>query len=217
MDPTGHFTCKNNSTLFEGDCNKVIETYLTLLLEKGGKEGQELVKTFREADTITRCGKGGCHELKDQISITIVDAIRNEKGEPTAALAQYPASILGDHNYTVTAAMMNASGEGQLVAAGSFGHEIVHQTQGWFRGGTLLAELEAYDVQWTLYKNMGISSISDSNVGFARYVASYKYESEDVIVNSAWAKGNYSKTPFTNIFTPKWRPSTYPRLINQPR
>ena len=218
MDPTGHFTCKNNSTLFEGDCNKVIETYLALLQEKGGKEGQALVDAFRKADTVDYgCGRGGCIKYKDQISITIIDSFKNENGDDTGVMAQYQGSILGDDKYVISAGMMNALGEEQLVAAGSFGHEIVHQTQGWGRGGTILAELEGYDMQWTLYKNMGIASSKNSNVQVAREIASYKYKSKEEIMDSNWAKYNYGNLPFTNIFTPKWHPSTYPHHINRRR
>ncbi len=210
IDPSGHFTCQNNSTTFVGDCEEVIEAYLTLLETKGGKEGQALVDAFRKADTISRCGRGGCIELTDQISIT-------DEEDLGSAVAQYQTTILGDDDYVVTANMMNGTGEQQLVSVGSFGHEIVHQTQGWFRMETVLSELEAWDTQDKLYENMGLASSSDSNVNAANEIASYKYESEEVIMNSNWAKYNYGNLPFTNIFTPKWHPSIYPLLINQPR
>jgi len=148
--------------------------------------------------------------LKDQISITVEEDLGG-------AVAQYETTILGDDDYVVTADMMNATGEQQLVSAGSFGHEIVHQTQGWFEMGTILSELKAYDAQDQLYENMGIASSSDSNVRAANEIAYYEYESEETIMNSNWAQYNYGNLPFTNIFTPKWYPSTNPRLINQRR
>jgi hypothetical protein len=184
---------------------------LTLLEEKGGEEGQALVKAFRDADTVDYgCGKGGCIKYKDQITITIEENLGN-------AVAAYQTTITGDHKYSVTAGMMNATGETQLVSAGSFGHEIRHQTQGWFKMGTILSELEAYDTQSTLYQNMGVGSSKNTNVLTAKEIARYKYESEEEIMNSNWARNNYGNLPFTNIFTPKWHPSSYLRIINKPR
>ena len=210
LDTSGHFKCINNSTTFTGDCHDVIESYLDLLWEKGGEEGRALVEAFRSADTVDYgCRRGGCIKYEDQITITIEDDLGED------VVASYQTTITGNHNYSLTADMMNATGDAQLVAAGSFGHEIHHQTQGWFKMGTILSELDAYETQSTLYKNMGIGSSDNSNVLISNDIAGYKYKSEEEIMGSAWAK-KYG-LPFTNIFTPKWDPATYHYNKNRPR
>ncbi len=199
-DASGNFKCKNSSTTFEGDCQAVIEAYLTLLQEQGGEEGQALVEAFRDGDTATHCYRGGkCVEVKDQITIIVRDSLGG-------ARARYTENILGTKNYFVSAEMMNASGVLQLVHAGAFGHEITHQTQGYAQLETVLAELKAWNVQWQLYENMSISTLDYYDVNTAREIAPYMYESEDEIMESRWATQGYGGLPFTNSSTPEWHP-----------
>ena len=191
-DPSGHFTCQNNSTAFEGDCQAVIEAYLTLLQEKGGKEGQALVDAFRVADTIAIHGRGGGYVLEDQISINIVEGDGN-------------AGYLGGSDFSITAGLLNNSGEiDRLVNVGQFGHEIVHLTQDdlmdrllGISSGSLHDEMDAYDVQSKIYKNMGLTTGDHSTIAYAAEVASYKDKSAEEILSSNWAKAKdqYSTFP----------------------
>jgi len=205
-DTSGHFKCKNESynAAYNGsNCEAAIESFLTLLVEEGGEEGKALVDAFRNADTVACKGRMACTPMKDQISITIVNVIENE-GQPTNATAQFTSNFFGVDQYLMTVAVM---GEEPLITAAKFGHETVHLTQG-LQGGTLLAELEAWHIESQIYANMGLSSSSNSNVITANIIASYIYESKEEIENSDWAY-QYG-LPFSNIFTPKWRPSIRP-------
>jgi hypothetical protein len=169
-----------------------VESYLTLLEEKGGKEGQVLVQAFREADTVTRCGRGGCHEMKDQITITIKQG---------GSGGQYAGSIFGGKSFELGSEMFKSSSEKEkLLKAGQFGHEIVHLNQD-VEGtgpGSLYNEIEAYDVQSKIYKRMGLTKEDYSLVGDVERIASYKNASEKEIMNSPWANNEYRSFPLTN-------------------
>ncbi|MFT3893677.1 MAG: hypothetical protein QM730_18770 [Anaerolineales bacterium] len=162
-DSSGHFKCKNNSTSFDGDCHKVIETYLSLLEEKGGKEGQALVKAFRAADTAHHYDRGGGYDEEDRITITI-----EEEGGG--------GGYLGGLNFSLSAYVMNNSNEtDSLVHSGQLGHEIVHLTQDDIMdrmlnmsSGSLYDEIDAYDVQSKIYKNMGLTTVSEWHSSLCR-------------------------------------------------
>ena len=200
-DVFGHFKCKNQSRTFdEGDCQVAAEALLDLLQEKGGEEGQMLVKAFREADNTTVCNRfGKCRDLKDQITIIVKDEIA------PGVRARYEETLFGNKRYLLTAGVLTSSGDGQLAMAGAFGHEIFHQIQERAQLQTLIAELTAYDIQWRLYQNFGIDDYAGEpccDVAVAEEVASYVDDTEEEIVESNWANSNYPTLPFTNDAMP---------------
>ncbi len=192
-DVSGHFKCKvEQNSGFEGNCNEAIETLLTLLQEKGGEEGQALVEAFRVADGVSRYGRGGGYDKKDQISITVV------QGDGSAA-------YLGSLNFSITAGLLDQAGDiDTLVNTGQFGHEIVHLTQDdpmdrilGISSGSLQDEIEAYAVQSEIYESMGLGPSDHGTVAYAFEVGSYVDESAESILSSRWAKakGQYDNFP----------------------
>lgn len=76
----------------------------------------------------------------------------------------------------MTAGILTSAGDGQLVMAGAFRHEIFHQIQGRAQLQNLIADLKAYDIQWRLYQNFGIDDYAGEpccDVAVAEEVASY--------------------------------------------
>lgn len=169
-DPSGHFTCKNTSEGFTGDCQKTIEAFLKILQEKGGEEGKKLVSAFRNADEGIYCSHSSvpCTRVEDQISITIVDTIKDVSGKDTDTVAQYGTN--GVNTFTITAELMqmpDAASDSDLAVVGAFGHEIDHMANGPY-SGTLLGEIHAYNTQDKLYNNMGINDSNNSYVNIAK-------------------------------------------------
>jgi len=158
---------------------------LTLLEEKGGKEGQALVKAFREADVASACprGSGQCYEVKDQITITI------DNGGGGGGYS-------GGLNFSLSKDLFNDANEtDSLVHAGQLGHEIVHLTQDdpldrllGQHSGSLYNEIDAYDVQSKIYENMGLTKVSHGTVEYAAEAASLKDKSPKEILSSRWAR-----------------------------
>lgn len=93
----------------------------------------------------------------------------------------------------------NSDDETELVHAGMFGNEIVHLTQH-LEGtgpGSLYNEIEAYNVESKIFKNLGLTE-NNSVVKDAAYVASSNGSSAEEIMNSGWANQQHNSFPLTN-------------------
>jgi len=205
VDPSGHFTCVNQTDgaghmskqereEWQEYCQLVVEDYLRILETKGGQEGKDLAAAFRAADNPTSCAPhpgGVCTTKHDQVTVYVVE------GEALGgAVAQY--GYAGTGTIAISEGMFHrpdANNVDDLVNTGFFGHEIVHMQQDPF-SHSLVSEIEAYDIQYRLYQNMGIGDRTDlPAVRGAKYVASYKGRSYYDILHSPWATGNYADYP----------------------
>jgi hypothetical protein len=88
-------------------------------------------------------------------------------------------------------AMPDENNEDDLAKAGQLGHEIDHMMHPAL-SGTLRGEVHAYDIQYKIYKNMGIEDNYHENgdVWVAAYGSSLKGASNKELRNSEIARQN---------------------------
>jgi RHS repeat-associated protein len=179
-DPTGHYTCVNNSKTYNGDCHKVIDKWLEMLETQGGEEGKDLVESFRAADSNTYCNRAGCFTENDIITIYITDDL-------DGAAMQYGTS--GSDTFSVSSEIITSEPSDQnindLANAGAFGHEIFHMDHDPLKtlnpldfsaSGTKRGEVDAYTTQQKIYQNMGIDTYTEN--GFIYYANEFSSLSE---------------------------------------
>jgi hypothetical protein len=156
-------------------------------VEQGGQQGQALVQAFREADTVTRCGRGGCHQINDQVTITITEG---------GQAGQYDGRR--GNTFKFGSGLFTYSNDKQkLVSAGVVAHEIVHLTQNTKGTGpfNLHAEIDAHSIQAQLYEKWGLTQADGGPVTVAETIGGFKDKSDEEIMNAPWAVNEYRAFP----------------------
>ncbi len=205
-DPGGHFKCNSSlGSITENLCEQIVDKWLNLLKTNGGEAGKELAREFRRRDK------------EDEITITISNNV---------SAAQYGTGN-ESNNFTVSSWMMGETDETHdLYNAAVFGHEIVHLKQDHdvlgivttgTAPGTLMGEVEAYDVESTLFINMGLPENENLTVKERKLIretigiGSYKNKRREDILGSGWAYNQYADYPI--VRGDKWTPRKYQNLV----
>jgi RHS repeat-associated protein len=187
-DPGGHFKCINKSSkpITESECKAIVEKWLNLLETKGGKEGKDLAKAFRDADSnfyAAHNGMSGTDE--DLITITIVDEIPEAEGEGDVR-ARYAED--GENTFTFEAEIVtdpDPNDVNSLAIVGVFGHEIDHLRNPML-SGTQQGEIHAYGMQYEIYKSMGIADPHTKNgdIWMAMRIGKHWKDSDEELKNT---------------------------------